>query len=43
MPPASEAQSPLLQMAGPIMGLFIQPLIGAMSDPTNRRWGRRMP
>jgi len=35
---------PLLNLAGPITGLFIQPLIGAMSDRTwSPRWGRRKP
>lgn len=40
---ASEAQLPMLQLAGPITGLLIQPLIGAMSDRTTGRWGRRTP
>jgi maltose/moltooligosaccharide transporter len=35
---------PLLNMAGPITGLIIQPIIGAMSDRTwSPRWGRRKP
>lgn len=35
---------PLLGLAGPITGLVIQPLIGAMSDRTwSARWGRRRP
>jgi maltose/moltooligosaccharide transporter len=35
---------PILNLAGPITGLFIQPLIGAMSDRTwSPRWGRRKP
>ncbi len=35
---------PILNLAGPITGLFIQPLIGAMSDRTwSDRWGRRKP
>ena len=35
---------PLLNLAGPMTGLLIQPLIGAMSDRTWRpRWGRRKP
>ncbi len=40
---ASEANIPLLQLAGPLTGLLIQPLIGAMSDRTASRWGRRTP
>lgn len=40
---ADEAQLPVLQLAGPITGLVVQPLIGAMSDRTNSRWGRRTP
>ncbi len=35
---------PLLGLAGPITGLLIQPIIGAMSDRTwSPRWGRRRP
>ena len=35
---------PILNLAGPITGLFVQPLIGAMSDRTwSPRWGRRKP
>ena len=40
---ASEASLPLLQLAGPMTGLLIQPIIGAMSDRTDSRWGRRTP
>src|SRR3982751_5813471 len=41
---ASPAQLPILNLAGPITGLFIQPLIGAISDRTwHPRWGRRRP
>ncbi len=40
---ATEASIPLLQLAGPITGLLIQPIIGAMSDRTASRWGRRTP
>ncbi|RLP06460.1 MFS transporter [Propionibacterium australiense] len=41
---ASPEQLPLLNMAGPITGLFIQPIIGSLSDRTwSERWGRRKP
>ncbi|MBN8816249.1 MAG: MFS transporter [Sphingomonas sp.] len=40
---ANEASLPLLQLAGPLTGLLVQPLIGAMSDRTMSRWGRRTP
>ena len=41
----AEAHSlPILNIAGPITGLLIQPFIGAMSDKTwSPRWGRRKP
>src|SRR4051794_1722261 len=35
---------PILNLAGPVTGLVIQPLIGAISDRTwSPRWGRRRP
>jgi len=35
---------PILNLAGPITGLLIQPMIGALSDRTwSPRWGRRKP
>ncbi len=40
---AEEASLPILQLAGPVTGLIVQPIIGAMSDRTNSRWGRRTP
>jgi len=40
---AREADIPLLQLAGPVTGLLVQPIIGAMSDRTASRWGRRTP
>ena len=40
---AHEASLPLLWLAGPMTGLIIQPIIGAMSDRTDTRWGRRTP
>jgi len=37
-------QLPILNLAGPVTGLVIQPLIGAISDRTwHPRWGRRRP
>lgn len=40
---ADEATMPLLWLAGPMTGLILQPIIGAMSDRTNTRMGRRTP
>ena len=41
---ASPDQIPILNLAGPMTGLLIQPIIGAMSDKTwSPRWGRRKP
>ncbi len=41
---ASPDEIPLLNLAGPVTGLLIQPIIGAMSDKTwHPRWGRRKP
>jgi maltose/moltooligosaccharide transporter len=41
---ASPDQIPMLNLAGPLTGLLIQPIIGAMSDKTwSPRWGRRKP
>ncbi len=34
---------PYLFLAGPVTGLLVQPIIGAMSDRTVSRWGRRTP
>ncbi len=40
---ADEAAMPLLWLAGPMTGLLIQPIVGAMSDRTDTRIGRRTP
>ena len=40
---ADEAALPLLSLAGPMTGLLVQPLVGAMSDRTASRHGRRTP
>ncbi len=41
---ARPEELPILNLAGPVTGLLIQPLIGALSDKTwSPRWGRRKP
>lgn len=41
---ASEELLPILNIAGPVTGLIVQPIIGAMSDKTwSPKWGRRKP
>lgn len=40
---ADEATLPLLWLAGPMTGLIVQPIVGALSDRTLSRWGRRTP
>jgi maltose/moltooligosaccharide transporter len=40
---ADEATLPLLWLAGPVTGLIVQPIVGAMSDRTASRYGRRTP
>ena len=40
---AEESQLPILLLAGPLTGLLVQPIVGAMSDRTLSRWGRRTP
>jgi len=41
---AKADELPLLNLAGPMTGLLIQPIIGALSDKTwSPRWGRRKP
>ena len=35
---------PILNLAGPVTGLLVQPIIGALSDKTwSPKWGRRKP
>lgn len=40
---ADEAILPYLWLAGPLTGLLVQPIVGAMSDRTWTRLGRRRP
>ncbi|MFN5128865.1 MAG: MFS transporter [Sphingomonadaceae bacterium] len=40
---AEESTLPLLFLAGPVTGLIVQPIVGAMSDRTLSKYGRRTP
>ncbi len=40
---AEESKLPFLWLAGPITGLLVQPIVGAMSDRCTSRFGRRTP
>ena len=40
---ADEGALPLLWLAGPMTGLIVQPIIGALSDRTVTKMGRRTP
>jgi maltose/moltooligosaccharide transporter len=41
---AKPDEIPILNLAGPVTGLILQPIIGALSDKTwHPRWGRRKP
>lgn len=41
---AAPDEIPILNLAGPVTGLLVQPIIGALSDKTwHPRWGRRTP
>lgn len=41
---AHHDELPLLNLAGPVTGLIVQPIVGAISDKTwSPRWGRRKP
>ncbi len=41
---AENGDLPILQIAGPVTGLLVQPVIGALSDRTwSNKWGRRKP
>jgi maltose/moltooligosaccharide transporter len=41
---ADEGSLPMLWLAGPVTGLILQPIIGAISDGTwSPKWGRRKP
>ncbi|KAH8880212.1 sucrose transporter [Thozetella sp. PMI_491] len=39
----SKSQTALVWLAGPLSGLIVQPIIGALSDSLTSRWGRRRP
>ncbi len=40
---AHDSSIPLLYLAGPMTGLIVQPLVGALSDRTSSKLGRRTP
>lgn len=40
---ANPDEIPWLNLAGPMTGLIVQPIVGAMSDSTTSRFGRRRP
>jgi maltose/moltooligosaccharide transporter len=40
---AEESSLPYLWLAGPVTGLLVQPIVGAFSDRTHTRFGRRTP
>jgi len=40
---AGGKELPLLWLAGPVTGLLVQPVVGALSDRSTHRWGRRTP
>ena len=40
---ADYASIPLLTLAGPVTGLLVQPIVGALSDRTLSKYGRRTP
>ena len=40
---AEESQLAILWLAAPVTGLFVQPVIGYLSDRTWNRFGRRRP
>lgn len=40
---AEESTLPILLLAGPMTGLIVQPIIGALSDRTDSKFGRRTP
>jgi solute carrier family 45 protein 1/2/4 len=39
----TRSQSSLIWAIAPLCGVFIQPIVGAMSDNSRSRWGRRRP
>lgn len=39
----SKSKTSLVWIAGPLSGLVVQPIVGAMADESRSRWGRRRP
>lgn len=39
----SKSKTSLVWIAGPLSGLIVQPIVGAMADESRSPWGRRRP
>jgi solute carrier family 45, member 1/2/4 len=39
----SKSRTSLVWIAGPLSGLIVQPIVGALSDESKSKWGRRRP
>lgn len=39
----TKSQTSLVWIAGPLSGLIVQPIVGALADSSTSRWGRRRP
>lgn len=39
----TKGQTSLVWVAGPLSGLVVQPIIGAVADESTSKWGRRRP
>jgi solute carrier family 45 protein 1/2/4 len=39
----TKSKTSLVWIAGPLSGLVVQPIVGAIADESKSRWGRRRP